>query len=138
MLGPGEIMIPLCLLFIVVRHCPPRWAVVCGMLDAGALVTLPVRGFVTLSSDVLGLEMIGLLLVGLIAGLAGHPRSMDHRRTVAVSEIRRGEGLTVAADLHDFVAHHVTGILVQTQVARMMAATQPQDLDPVLAGIRPR
>ncbi|WP_420918279.1 sensor histidine kinase [Streptomyces caniscabiei] len=41
----------------------------------------------------------------------------------------------MAADLHDFVAHHVTGILVQTQMARMMAATEPGRLDPVLAGI---
>ncbi|MFI6810215.1 sensor histidine kinase [Streptomyces luteogriseus] len=138
-LGPGEIMILLTLLFIAVRHCPPRWAVVCGALDAGALLILPVRGDVTLSSDVLGLEIIGLLLVGLVAGLAGYLRSMDYRRTVAVTETRRSERLAMAADLHDFVAHHVTGILVQTQVARMMATTQPQeheqDLDPVLAGI---
>ncbi|MET7897287.1 histidine kinase dimerization/phosphoacceptor domain-containing protein [Streptomyces mirabilis] len=41
----------------------------------------------------------------------------------------------MAADLHDFVAHHVTGILVQTQMARMMAATEPDRLDRVLAGI---
>jgi signal transduction histidine kinase len=41
----------------------------------------------------------------------------------------------MAADLHDFVAHHVTGILVQTQMARMMAATEPDHLDPVLADI---
>ncbi|MGQ4390457.1 sensor histidine kinase [Streptomyces sp. SAS_270] len=133
--GPGEIMILLCLLFIAVRHCPPRWAVVCGGLDTGALLILPVRGDLTLSSDVMGLEMIGLLLAGLIAGLAGYLRSMDYRRTVAVSETRRSERLAIAADLHDFVAHHVTGILVQTQVARMMATTQPQELDPVLAGI---
>ncbi|NUR01843.1 MAG: sensor histidine kinase [Streptomyces sp.] len=133
--GPGEIMILLCLLFVAVRHCPPRWAVVCGALDAGALLILPVRGDVTLSSDLMGLEIIGLPLVGLIAGLAGYLRSMDFRRTVAISETRRGERLAIAADLHDFVAHHVTGILVQTQVARMMATTQPQELDPVLAGI---
>ncbi|WP_425245799.1 sensor histidine kinase [Streptomyces sp. NEAU-NA10] len=134
-LGPGEVVILLCLLFIAVRHCPPPWAVLCGVLDAGALLVLPVRGDVTLSSDVLGLEMIGLLLVGLVAGLAGYLRSMDYRRTVAVSDTRRSERLAIAADLHDFVAHHVTGILVQTRVARMMAATQPQELDPVLAGI---
>ncbi|GHH09800.1 sensor histidine kinase [Streptomyces lanatus] len=133
--GPGEIMILLSLLFIAVRHCPSPWALVCGVLDAVALLTLPVRGDVTLSSDLMGLEMIGLLLVGLVGGLAGYLRSMDYRRTVAVSETRRGERLAIAADLHDFVAHHVTGILVQTQVARMMATTQPQDLDPVLAGI---
>ncbi|QOV33114.1 sensor histidine kinase [Streptomyces ferrugineus] len=133
--GPGEIMILLSLLFIAVRHCPPRWALACGALDACALLTLPVRGDVTLSSDVMGLELIGLLLVGLVAGLAGYLRSMDYRRTVAVSETRRGERLAIAADLHDFVAHHVTGILVQTQVARMMADSRPQELDPVLAGI---
>ncbi|MGP4007522.1 sensor histidine kinase [Streptomyces sp. 4N124] len=135
MLGPGEITILLCLLFIAVRHCPPRRAMVCGTLDAGALLILPVRGDMTLSSDVLGLQIIGLLLVGLVAGFAGYLRSMDYRRTVAVSDTRRSERLAIAADLHDFVAHHVTGILVQTQVARMMATTQPQDLDPVLAGI---
>ncbi|MCF1599125.1 sensor histidine kinase [Streptomyces muensis] len=134
--GPGEVLILLCLLFVAVRHCPPRAAVVCGILDAGALLVLPVRGDVTLSDDVLGLETIGLLLVGLVAGLAGYLRSLDYRRTVAVSETRRAERLAIAADLHDFVAHHVTGILVQTQVARMMAQAQAQDdLDPVLAGI---
>ncbi|MEU1573457.1 histidine kinase [Streptomyces collinus] len=133
--GPGEIMILLSLLFISVRHCPPRWAVVCGALDAGALLILPVRDDVMLSSDVMGLQMIGLLLVGLVAGLAGYLRSMDYRRTVAVADTRRQERLAIAADLHDFVAHHVTGILVQTQVARMMATTQPQEIDPVLAGI---
>ncbi|WP_189262483.1 sensor histidine kinase [Streptomyces fuscichromogenes] len=141
--GPGEILLLLTLLFIAVRQCPPRWAVVCGVLDAGALLALPVRGDVTFSSDLLGLEMIGLVLVGLVAGLAGYLRSLDYRRAVAVSETRRDERLAIAADLHDFVAHHVTGILVQTQMARMMAAGRPQELDPglsqeldpVLAGI---
>jgi signal transduction histidine kinase len=134
-LGPGEVLILLSLLFIAVRHCPSPWAVGCGVLDAGALFLLPVRGDATLSSDVLGLEMVGLVLVGLVAGLAGYLRSMDYRRVVAVGETRRSERLAIAADLHDFVAHHVTGILVQTQMARMMAADQPQELDPVLAGI---
>ncbi|MFY7635001.1 histidine kinase dimerization/phosphoacceptor domain-containing protein [Streptomyces soliscabiei] len=60
---------------------------------------------------------------------------MDYRRSVAVSDIRRSERLAIAADLHDFVTHHVTGILVRTQMARMMAATQPREPDPVLAGI---
>ncbi|UUU30299.1 histidine kinase [Streptomyces sp. CA-210063] len=136
--GPGEVMVLLCLFFIAVRHCPPRWAIVCGVLDAGALLVLPVRGDVTLSSDVLGPQMIGLLLIGLVAGLAGYLRSMDYRRTVAVSETRRSERLAIAADLHDFVAHHVTGILVQTQVARMMAAPQPQERDPVPAATQPQ
>jgi signal transduction histidine kinase len=76
-----------------------------------------------------------VLLVAVIAGLGGYLRTLDHRRTVAVTETRRAERLAMAADLHDFVAHHVTGILIQTQMARMMATSAPEHLDPVLAGI---
>ncbi|MEU6252732.1 histidine kinase [Streptomyces sp. NPDC047043] len=134
--GPGEATILLCLLFVAVRHCTPRWAVACGVLDGVALLLLPVRSSHSLQDGgALGLMVGGLVLAGLVAGLAAYLRSLDYRRTVAVTETRREERVAIAADLHDFVAHHVTGILVQTQVARMMASTRPDDLDPVLAGI---
>ncbi|MEV0639366.1 histidine kinase [Streptomyces sp. NPDC050619] len=141
-IGPGEIAVLLSLLFIAVRHCPPRWAVACGALDVGALLTTPARYFRSVWSDEASYyTLVGLILVGLVGGLAAYLRSLDYRRMVAVDETRRGERLAIAADLHDFVAHHVTGILVQTQMARMMAAdARPEqrggdDLDPVLAGI---
>ncbi|MDQ1014702.1 sensor histidine kinase [Streptomyces afghaniensis] len=133
--GPGEALILLSLLFVAVRHCPWPWALVCAVLDAVALLVLPVRYYRSSQGEVLAFALVGLVLVGLTAGLAAYLRSLDYRRTVAVSETRRAERVAIAADLHDFVAHHVTGILVQTQMARMMAARQPQDLDPVLAGI---
>ncbi|GAA3537044.1 hypothetical protein GCM10022295_18970 [Streptomyces osmaniensis] len=133
--GPGEVVILLCLLFVAVRHCPPRWAWGCGALDAGALLLLPVRDLGPSDTAVLGLVVAGLVLIGVVAGLAVYLRTLDYRRGLAVSETRRSERVAIAADLHDFVAHHVTGILVQTQVARMMAGTRPQELDPVLAGI---
>jgi signal transduction histidine kinase len=133
--GPGEVVVLLCLLFLGVRHCPPRWAVACGVLDAAALLAMPVRLTRSLSGDALGFVAIGLVLVGVIAGFASYLRSLDYRRTVAVGETRRAERLAMAADLHDFVAHHVTGILVQTQMARMMTATGSGEVEPVLAGI---
>ncbi|WP_405870897.1 MULTISPECIES: sensor histidine kinase [unclassified Streptomyces] len=139
--GPGEIAVLLCLLFIAVRHCPPRLAVVCGVLTAGAVLVMPVRYYRTLwSGDEAPMYvLIGLILIGLVSGLAAYLRSLDYRRTVAVADTRREERLAIAADLHDFVAHHVTGILVQTQMARMMATAGPKTadvgLDPVLAGI---
>ncbi|WP_328767783.1 sensor histidine kinase [Streptomyces sp. NBC_00286] len=152
--GPGEITIMLCLLFIAVRHCPPRWAVVCGTLAGVAGLALPVGFARSLTDDQpLGFMVVGLLLIGLVGMLAGYLRSLDFKRTVAVAETRRDERVAIAADLHDFVAHHVTGILVQTQVARMMAEARTSgtsessgtsetsglsgsdDLDPVLAGI---
>ncbi|QKZ16000.1 sensor histidine kinase [Streptomyces chartreusis] len=133
--GFGETAILLCLLFIAVRQCPPRMAVVCGALDGIALLATPVRYYHSLQGETLAFMMVGLVLVGLVAGSAAYLRSLDYRRTVAVVDTRREERLAIAADLHDFVAHHVTGILVQTQMARMMATTQPQELDPVLTGI---
>ncbi|MGV4985893.1 sensor histidine kinase [Streptomyces sp. NRAIS4] len=133
--GPGEVVALLCLLFVAVRHCPPRWAAGCALLDAVALLATPLRTGRSVPDDTFGFIAVGLLLVGVVAGLAGYLRSLDYRRTVAVGETRRAERLAIAADLHDFVAHHVTGILVQTQVARMMAADRPAELDPVLAGI---
>ncbi|MEU1512871.1 sensor histidine kinase [Streptomyces sp. NPDC005811] len=134
--GPGELTVLLCLLFLAVRHCPPPWSVACAVLDAGALLATPLRYYGALPpGGTPGFTLVGLILIGVVAGLAAYLRSLDYRRTVAVADTRREERLAIAADLHDFVAHHVTGILVQTQVARMMATTRPDDLDPVLAGI---
>ncbi|MEU3785831.1 histidine kinase [Streptomyces sp900129855] len=147
--GPGEVVVLLCLLFVAVRHCPPRWVLVCSVLDAGALLVAPARYFrPPWAWDEAGLLYlaVALVFVLLVGGLAAYLRSLDYRRTVAVDETRREERLAIAADLHDFVAHHVTGILVQTQMARMMAAAGPAlpsavpshgdaGLDPVLAGI---
>ncbi|GCB52483.1 sensor histidine kinase [Streptomyces sp. NL15-2K] len=133
--GPGELVILLCLLFVAVRHCSRRWVVMCAALDGAAVLALPVRALRGMPDTMMGFMLIGLVLIGLSAGFAAYLRSMDYRRTVAVSETRRSERLAIAADLHDFVAHHVTGILVQTQVARMMADSRPDELDPVLAGI---
>ncbi|MET8978148.1 histidine kinase [Streptomyces sp. NPDC004539] len=135
-LGPGEVAVLLCLLLIAVRTCSPRWAWLCAVLTGGAILGVLLRFHdVIVKEDALLFALPLALLTGVFAGLGGYLRSMDHRRGVAVAETRRAERLAMAADLHDFVAHHVTGIMVQTQMARMMAATEPGRLDPVLAGI---
>ncbi|MFJ9151114.1 sensor histidine kinase [Streptomyces sp. NPDC102270] len=133
--GPGEPAILLCLLFVAVRHCPRSSVMACATLDGAAVLALPVRPFLDDEDVMLAYMLIGFVLIGLTAAFAAYLRSQDYRRTIAVSETRRAERLAIAADLHDFVAHHVTGILVQTQVARMMADTDAEELDPVLAGI---
>ncbi|MGA5200647.1 sensor histidine kinase [Streptomyces variegatus] len=139
--GPAEAVVLLCLLLAAVRTCPPRWAVVCAVLNGAALLALPLRMYRNAADDnalagLFGFTLVMALLVGAIGGLGGYLRILDQRRRTAAIEIRRSERLAMAADLHDFVAHHVTGILVQTQVARMMTSTQPDRLDPVLEGIQ--
>ncbi|WP_329281925.1 sensor histidine kinase [Streptomyces sp. NBC_01451] len=130
--GPGEVAILLCLLLLTVRDSPVRWAVVCGVLDAAAVLALPYRQAFGASS-VNPFQM--LLPVCAVAGLAGYLRVLDHRRRVAVTETQRAERLAMAADLHDFVAHHVTGILVQTQVAQLLATSDPERLNAILKDV---
>ncbi|MGW0821109.1 sensor histidine kinase [Streptomyces sp. NPDC002845] len=127
--GPGEVALLLCLLLVAVRTCPAPWAAVCGVLNGVAILAMPSRG------DTAGYDLTLLVLAGATAGLGGYLRTLDHRRGVAVTETRRAERLAMAADLHDFVAHHVTGILVQTQLAQMLAATEPDRLPPILKNV---
>jgi signal transduction histidine kinase len=58
----------------------------------------------------------GSLAVGLVL------RDADDRRLAALAEARTAERLRLARELHDFVAHHVTGIVVRAQAARVIAA----------------
>ncbi|WP_141956631.1 sensor histidine kinase [Actinoallomurus bryophytorum] len=57
----------------------------------------------------------GSLAVGLTL------RDTDDRRLAALAEARTAERLRLARELHDFVAHHVTGIVVRAQAARVVA-----------------
>ncbi|WP_317454182.1 sensor histidine kinase [Streptomyces sp. TRM68416] len=127
--GVGEIVILLCLLLVSVRTCPAPWAAVCGSLNGVAVLALTGRNS---SGD---LMLTFAVLVGAAAGLGGYLRTLDLRRAVAVTETRRAERLAMAADLHDFVAHHVTGILVQAQLAEMLATTEPDRLAPIMKDI---
>ncbi|MBC6462498.1 sensor histidine kinase [Actinomadura sp. HBU206391] len=62
-------------------------------------------------------------------------RLLDGRRQVAIEAVRRGERLELARELHDAAAHHITGIVLQAQAARIAARKHAETLDDALAGI---
>jgi signal transduction histidine kinase len=62
-------------------------------------------------------------------------RLLDTRRRAAAEHVRRDERLDLARELHDVVAHHVTGIVVQAQAAQIVARRDPGRVDDSLAGI---
>jgi signal transduction histidine kinase len=62
-------------------------------------------------------------------------RFLDVRQRAAVDAVRRGERLDLARELHDAAAHHITGIVIQAQAARIAARRDTGTLDPALAGI---
>ncbi|WP_339154760.1 sensor histidine kinase [Actinomadura luteofluorescens] len=105
------------LLGAAILATPLRWSPI-----AAALFTAP-----------LGITVAIALGVGL------YLRALDARRARSLASARRDERLELARDLHDFVAHHVTGIVVQAQAARFTAgsgAAQTQEqLDRMLGEI---
>lgn len=130
-----------------------------GMTETGALLILmlgvlrhvePVRNaalLACLNLFVLMTEANGRVEVGLpasfllfaswslTAGVGGYLRFQQERRKEAVHSVRRAERLELARELHDLVAHHITGIVVQAQAARTVAETNPQAVLPALDAI---
>jgi signal transduction histidine kinase len=62
-------------------------------------------------------------------------RALDARRRAMAEAVRRDERLELARELHDTAAHHITGIVLQAQAARIAARTNAGTLDDTLAGI---
>ena len=84
---------------------------------------------------ILPLAFLGLLAWGGALGVGVWLRFVDARHQLAVDAARRDERLELARELHDVVAHHVAGIVVQAQAARLVAARRPETLEPTLASI---
>lgn len=62
-------------------------------------------------------------------------RELRVRREARLAEARSAERLEVARELHDVVAHHVTGIVVAAQAAVTVARTRPEEAGPALESI---
>ncbi|MEV5573984.1 histidine kinase [Spirillospora sp. NPDC052269] len=128
------------LLVLVARMAwtaPQNRLVVMTALVALPIVLTPLRSSSMLML-VLSAPMTVLVAVAIGAGL--YLRALETRRRRALSDARRDERLELARDLHDFVAHHVTGIVVQAQAARFAAssgaaAQSPEQLDKMFGQI---
>lgn len=116
----------------VVRAVPARVGI--GIALAGAAVVAAGRvigsPFPPASEALIGVVIwSGALGVGLWL------RYLDAARRGALEAVRRDERLSMARELHDVVAHHVTAMVVQAQAARLVAPKHPEAVEPALAGI---
>jgi signal transduction histidine kinase len=122
--GLAESLALLGVLFVVARRGKPGWSVAAVASVGAAVSFMPLRG---------GWEPV-YVIFGLVQALAGtgaigigvYLRTIEGSRQRAVDAVRAEQRTEFARDLHDFIAHHVTGIVVQAQGARFIAEQDPQ------------
>jgi signal transduction histidine kinase len=122
--GTAEALGLLGVLFVVCRRGDPHWAVGAVVATVAAVGLLPLRS----GTDVV-FVIAGLILALAAAGAIGggvYLRTVESGRQRAMDMVRAEQRAEFARDLHDFIAHHVTGIVVQAQGARFVAEEDPK------------
>ncbi|MFJ5805284.1 sensor histidine kinase [Streptomyces sp. NPDC093093] len=116
--GAGEAIALLVLLSQVLLRAPARTAAILGPLLGLGCMAVPVRdtdpGRFTLLFSVLA------VVVGAYSLLL---RLQSVQRVRELRAVRTAERLELARELHDLVAHHVTGIVVEARAARFTGAS---------------
>ncbi|WP_162600144.1 histidine kinase [Streptomyces sp. CS131] len=77
--------------------------------------------------------LIIALAVGITIGCA--IRTLEARRQRTAHDVRQAERLALARDLHDLIAHHMSGIIVQANAALAIRTTAPDQVEPILRNI---
>ncbi|MFJ1644228.1 sensor histidine kinase [Streptomyces sp. NPDC088258] len=121
------------LLLLVAWRGKPSWAALAVPLLCAAIVLRPVSVHARQSTIIMALLFALGAVTALSVGLGMRLLMADRRRQAAA--LRLEQRTAFARDLHDFVAHHVTGIVVQAQGAQVMAGRRPELVPPALQRI---
>jgi signal transduction histidine kinase len=116
---------------LVAYRCRPAAALGAAALTAVALSTGGLRVHSFAFGDVR--QVACVIVWPVAAGWYLRWRGQEHVRRV--EQARQAERLALARDLHDVVAHHVTGIVVQAQALRRVVERDPDVVPPALGAI---
>ncbi|KFZ81401.1 histidine kinase [Amycolatopsis sp. MJM2582] len=126
--GDAEALALAVLVGAACHRLPRGHAAVLAVLGGLTMAAAPVLRF-TDTFTTLSIAVVWALLWGcsVIVGLM--LRDGEARREAALAAARDRERLALARELHDLVAHHITGVVVRTQAAGVILADGPeQDL----------
>lgn len=93
-------------------------------LGVAAIAVAPLRVGLWLDPPAPAVEVAGMcavwtLLAAMAVGVGAYLRSLDRARTRAVETARREQRLHLARDLHDWLAHEMTGIVLAAQAGQL-------------------
>ncbi|MFI1651319.1 sensor histidine kinase [Streptomyces avidinii] len=116
------------LLALVARWSPVRSGAAAASLGVAAVALWPVPLMWATASWLEACGAAAFWALPALGALAagGYLRRQASRMQQAVRDGRRDQQLELARDLHDFVAHDVSAIVVQAQAARFVADREPE------------
>ncbi|MEU0457350.1 histidine kinase [Streptomyces sp. NPDC006129] len=131
-----EAVVLLVLLSRAVGTVPrPGIAAAASAALAVAVIAIPLRYAPTDSQAAISWSLLITLAVGVSFAWGLRARLLKEQRARDITAVRQRERLELAHDLHDFVAHHVTGIIVQANAALTLQHTAPEQVGPLLENI---
>ncbi|WP_405457860.1 histidine kinase [Streptomyces sp. NBC_00101] len=128
-----EISALILVLAVTLRHGAPRTSAVAAPLLFAAVVVRPMA--VEIDEGSLVVTLFAGLIGGTVATVSLGLRLVVADRRHRDENLRLEQRLAFARDLHDYVAHHVMGIVVHAQGAQAVAAARPEMITPALARI---
>ncbi|MFJ8161438.1 sensor histidine kinase [Streptomyces sp. NPDC096136] len=111
--GAGEAVALLVLLSQVLLRAPARTAAVLGPVLGLGCMAVPVR-----DADPGRFTLLFSVLTAVVTAYSLLLRLQSVQRLRDLQAVRTAERLELARELHDLVAHHVTGIVVEARAAR--------------------
>lgn len=135
-----EVAASMALIAFVIRW-GARWPAVLASaaLMVANVFAIQLRSLMTGSSVLsnFGVYLVIFFVVAVATGMYFRSRDRERTQSVrsAVTGAQQSERLALARELHDVVAHHVTGIVVQAQAARLVSDRDPHVAVQALAKI---
>ncbi|WP_327266491.1 histidine kinase [Streptomyces sp. NBC_01232] len=131
--GAFEPVALLVVLALVARRGPAAATGPVALLLAAAVIVRPLS--IGVQEGSLSVAFGLTLITVVVAGASVTARMVAAYRRQREHHVRLEQRIELARDLHDYVAHHVTGIVVQAQGARAVAARRPDMVLPALQRI---
>lgn len=111
---------------LAVRVASARAAALAASMSGLAIPAWLLRfGWAAPTADMLGGYAAWMSVAVLAAAVGLYLRDLDSRRRQSIADARRAQRDQLARDLHDFVAHDISGMLAQAQAGQILAERNP-------------